>query len=265
MHRLVSVLPIIVTFLVGSITSACMAQSPSDIGSLEAEVAALKEEVTTLRKELDEVLSLGQIKSLLAENRPLNVSMSVEGAPSIGVETAKLTIVEFSDFQCPYCGRHVTNTYPSLKTQYVETGQMKYVFRDFPLGNHKMAPKAAEAAHCAGEQDKFWEMHGELFANQRALQVDLLPTYADNVGVGDAAAFQECLDSGKFAARVETGMEDGARLRVSGTPSFGIGYTEDDGRSVRVIKVIRGAVPLVQFQQTIDELLEGEIPVEGSN
>ena len=77
MHRLVSVLPIIVTILVGSITSACMAQSPSDIGSLETEVAALKEEVTTLRKELDEVLSLASIKSLIAENRPLNVSMRV--------------------------------------------------------------------------------------------------------------------------------------------------------------------------------------------
>ncbi len=265
MNRAVSLLAISVTIFIASVTSACRAQSPADIGSLESEMAALKEEVTTLRKELDEVLSLAQIKSLIAQNRPLNISISVEGAPSIGVETAKLTIVEFSDFQCPYCGRHVTDTYPSLKTQYVETGLMKYVFRDFPLANHKMAPKAAEAAHCAGEQDKFWEMHDEMFANQRALQPDQLSTYAGKVGVDDTAAFQECLDSGRFAAQIETGMQDGAKLRVTGTPSFGIGYTEDDGRSVRVVKVIRGAVPLVQFQQTIDELLEGEMPVEGSN
>jgi protein-disulfide isomerase len=225
----------------------------------------LKEEVAALRKELDEVLALAPIKSLIAENRPLNVNISVDGAPSVGDETAKLTIVEFSDFQCPYCGRHVTNTYPSLKSQYVETGKMKYVFRDYPLANHKLAPKAAEAAHCAGEQERYWAMHDELFANQRALQPDQLPTYAGNVGVGDAAAFQECLDSGKYASQIEIGMQEGAKLRVTGTPSFGIGYTQDDGKSVRVVKVIRGAVPLVQFQATIDELLDGEMPVEGSN
>ncbi len=265
MHRAAQLLAVLVFIFLGSANSACTAQSPSDAGSLEDQVAALKEEVATLRKELDEVLALTPIRSLITENRPLNVDISVEGAPSIGSETAKLTIVEFSDFQCPYCGRHVTNTYPSLKSQYVETGKMKYVFRDFPLSNHKLAPKAAEAAHCAGEQDKFWEMHHELFANQRALQPDKLPSYAGLAGVADSVAFQECLDSGKYASQIETSMEDGAKLRMTGTPSFGIGYTSDDGKSVRVVKVIRGAVPLVQFQAAIDELLDGEMPVERSN
>jgi protein-disulfide isomerase len=265
MHRGTPALVIFVAMLVVSVTSACTAQSAADVQVLETEVSALKEEVATLRKELDEVLALAPIKALIAENRPIDVSMSVAGSPTVGAETAKLTLVEFSDFQCPYCGRHVTDTYPSLKSQYVETGKMKYVFRDYPLANHKLAPKAAEAAHCAGEQDRFWEMHDALFANQRALQPEQLPVYASNVGVADPLAFQECLDSGRFASQVEAGLREGQRLRVTGTPSFGIGYTSDDGNSVRIVKVLRGALPLPQFQAAIDELLDGEPPVEGSN
>jgi protein-disulfide isomerase len=108
-------------------------------------------------------------------------------------------------------------------------------------------------------------MHDELFANQRALQPEQLPVYAANVGVEDAVAFQACLDSGRYAGQIESSMRAGASLGVRGTPSFGLGYTEDDGKSVRVVKLIRGAVPLVQFQAAIDELLEGQAPVEGSD
>ena len=256
------------TFLAGllavTLTSSCTAQGSS--GDLESEVEALKEEVAQLRKELDEVLALAPIQSLIAENRPIDVEMALEGVPTMGKEDAKLTLVEFSDYQCPYCARHVTSTYPTLKQQYVETGQLKYAFFDFPLGNHKLAPKASEAAHCAGEQDLYWEMHDELFSNQRALQPENLPTYAANAGIGDMGAFQECLDSGRYAERVQSAMQEGTKLRVRGTPTFGIGYTQDGGDSVRVVKVLRGAQPLAQFQQAIDELLESDPPpVQGSN
>jgi len=210
---------------------------------LETELAALKEEVATLRKELNEVLALAPIKSLIAENRPVNLSMSVEGAPSIGAETAKLTLVEFSDFQCPYCGRHVTNTYPDLKQQYIETGKMKYVFRDFPLSNHKLAPKAAEAAHCAGEQDKFWEMHDRLWENAGKLQPADLKEHAVALGL-DPGAFGQCLDSGRYAAVVGRDTAAGAQLGVSGTPAFFI-----NGRP------LTGAQPFEAFAQVIEEEL----------
>jgi protein-disulfide isomerase len=247
------------------ITSACTAQSGGDVSALDAEVEALKAEVALLRKELNEVLALAPIKSLIMENRPVNISMSIEEVPTLGASDAKLAIVEFSDFQCPYCGRHVVQTYPTIKKQYIDTGQLKYAFFDFPLGNHKLAPKASESAHCAGEQGKFWEMHDELFANQRALQPENLPTYAANVGVADAAAFAECLDSGRYSDHIEASMQEGTKLSVRGTPTFGIGYTEDGGKSVRVVKVLRGALPLNQFQAAIDELLAGDPSVEGTN
>lgn len=262
MRRVLPTLPVMVAVMMVSITSACTAQSSS--GDLEAEVAALKEEVATLRKELDEVLALAPIQQLIVENRPLDVSLAVDHSPSLGDADAKLTLVEFSDFQCPYCARHATEAYPTIKEEYVETGKLKYVFFDFPLGNHAQAPKASEAAHCAAEQGKFWEMHDELFSNQRALQLEQLPVYASNIGVEDMDAFQECLDSGKYAAHIEGRMQDGAQLRVRGTPSFGLGFTEDGGRSVRVVQLIRGAQPLAQFQAAIDEMLETE-PPSGTN
>ena len=264
MHRSSLMSTLMACLLAVTLTSSCTAQGST--GDLQSEVDALKEEVAKLRKELDEVLALAPIKSLIAENRPIDVSMSLAGIPTQGKEDAKLTIVEFSDYQCPYCGRHVTSTYGPLKQQYVETGQVKYAFFDFPLANHKLAPKASEAAHCAGEQDLFWEMHDELFSNQRALQPENLPTYAANIGIGDAAAFSECLDSGRYAGHIEEAMQEGTKLRVRGTPTFGIGYTQDDGESVRVVKVLRGALPLAQFQAAIDELLENDPPpMEGSN
>lgn len=262
MHRALPTLAVIVVVMMVCVTSACTAQSSPE--ELEAEVAELKDEVAKLRKELDEVLALAPIQQLIMENRPLDISMSVDHSPTLGENDAKLTLIEFSDFQCPYCGRHATNTFPSLMDQYVETGKVKYVFFDFPLGNHKLAPKASEAAHCAGEQGKFWEMHDELFANQRALQPEQLPVYAQQIGVSDMESFQECLDADKYASHIEARMRDGAKLRVSGTPSFGLGYTEDDGKSVRVVKLIRGAQPLPQFQAQIDELLETDPPT-GTN
>jgi protein-disulfide isomerase len=265
MHHIKPLLLAVTAILSMSITSACTAQSGSDVGDLEAEVEALKEEVATLRKELDEVLALAPIQSLIQENRPINITMSVEEVPTIGANDAKVTVVEFSDFQCPYCGRHVTQTYPALKQQYIDSGQLKYAFFDFPLGNHKLAPKASEAAHCAGEQGKFWEMHDELFENQRALQPEQLPGYAANAGVADAAAFQECLDSGRYSDHIEFAMQEGTKLRVRGTPTFGVGYTEDGGKSVRIVKVLRGALPLNQFQAVIDELLEADPSTGGTN
>ena len=266
MKRVAPVSTLFTALIAVSLTGPCTAQSAGpEVEALETEVTALKEEVAQLRKELDEVLALAQIRALIEENRPMNISMSVEGAPAMGSDGAELTLIEFSDFQCPYCARHATQTAPELKNLFVDTGKVKYVFFDFPLGNHSLAPKAAEAARCAGEQDRFWEMHDVLFANQRQLEPERLPAHAGEAGVVDSAAFRECLDSGKYAASIEANMLEGAKLRVRGTPSFGLGYTEDGGRSVRVVKVIRGAQPLAQFQQSIEQLLAAEVPAEGSN
>lgn len=252
-RRLLAIVAIL-SFMFGMLPTETSGQQVSDSDDLSRKVEALQTEVATLRKELDEVLAIPQIRGLIEENRPIDAVLNVADAPFLGDEKAVLTLVEFSDFQCPYCARHVQATYPVLKDQYVAAGKLKYVFFDFPLQNHANAPKAAEAARCAGEQGKFWEMHDHLFANQSQLVPSQLRGHADSLGL-DAVAFTECLDSGKHAEGIRNDMTEGVRLKVRGTPSFGLGYTSEDGTSVHVVDLIRGAQPLGRFQESIDNLL----------
>src|SRR5262245_22375699 len=145
---------------------------------------------------------------------PPRVQIAGEG-PSRGPASAPVSLVVFSDFQCPYCARLVP-TLKQLEDKYGE--RLRVTFRDFPLSIHKDAAKAAEAGRCATEQGKFWPLHDKLFAGQRSLDVTALKRYAGEAGL-DAAAFGKCLDSGKFAAAVQQDMPEGNRLGVSGTPS----------------------------------------------
>jgi protein-disulfide isomerase len=158
----------------------------------------------------------------------------------LGDENAPVTIIEYSDFQCPYCGRLYRNALKDIKENYVDTGKVKFVFRHFPLSFHEFAQKAAEAAECAGEQGKFWEYHDKLFENQNALKIDDLKKYASELGL-DTTQFNDCLDSGKYKERVKSDSSLGQSQGVSGTPaSF-----------VNGIKV-SGAQPFSAFQQIIE-------------
>ena len=181
------------------------------------------------------------------------VRTSVADAPMLGRADAPVTIVEFSDYQCPFCQRFFATTFPALKKEYVGTGKVRYVFRDFPLDRiHAHARKAAEAAHCAGEHDRYWEMHDLLFRNQRALATPQLASHARTVGV-DGAQLEDCLSSGRQAARVERGLIDGAAIGVRGTPTFVVGKTKA-GDLVEGTP-IRGAQPLETFRRIIEQTL----------
>src|SRR6266404_441152 len=154
------------------------------------------------------------------------VRTSVADAPTLGNADAPVTLVEFSDYQCPFCQRFFATTLSALKKHYVDTGKVRYVFRDFPLDQiHPQARKAAEAAHCAGDQGKYWEVHDLLFQNQRALAPSELSEHARNLGL-DAAAFDACLGSHKQAARVSKGHTDGMAAGVQGTPGFVVAKTQ---------------------------------------
>lgn len=178
------------------------------------------------------------VEVLLEEPR---VEVAVGDGPPRGPEDAPVTIVEFSDFQCPYCAR-VNPTLDAIRERYPD--QVRIVFRHFPLDFHKEAPKAAEASRCANEQGKFWEYHDLLFANQRALGVDQLKQYAARLDL-DRSEFDQCLDSGREAAAVQKDVADGRAAGVSGTPAFFI-----NGRFVN------GALPLENFVQAIEAELE---------
>jgi len=129
------------------------------------------------------------------------------------------------------------------------------VVRDFPLESiHPQAFKAAEASYCADEQGKYWEMHDRLFANQKALGVKDLPQHAQALGL-DESKFQQCLDSGKYAARIRKDLTEGQKLGVTGTPGFFLGVTEPNGTEIKAVRQIKGAQPWAAFQGAIDSLL----------
>jgi protein-disulfide isomerase len=173
---------------------------------------------------------------------PPRAALSLDASDrSIGNAAAPVTIVEFSDFQCPYCLRAM----PTLKQLREAYGsKVRLVWKDFPLTQiHPQAFKAAEAGRCAAEQGKFWEYHDKLFGNQQALQPDFLKQYAKDVGM-DAAKFDSCLDSSKYAEQVRDSIAAGARLGVNSTPTIYI-----NGR------ILEGAQPYDNYATVIDEEL----------
>lgn len=184
-------------------------------------------------KVFDELKSKNNYALLLEEPR---VTVEAKG-PSRGPDGAKVTIVEFSDFQCPFCSK-AEDSVSQVMEQYA--GKVKLVFRHFPLSFHPNAEKAAEAAMCAEEQGKFWEMHKVLFANQQKLGVDDLKAHAATLGL-DTAKFNACLDGGSKKAIVEADQKAGSEAGVNGTPAFFING-----------KMLSGALPFAEFKKVID-------------
>ena len=184
----------------------------------------------------EKLKSEAKVEILLAPYRAPRQNVEAKG-PSKGPASAPVTIVEFSDFECPYCGRGEETVAEVVR---VYGDKVRVVYRDLPLPMHPNAPKAAEAAHCAGEQGKYWEMHAKLFANQRALEIPSLKGYAKDLKL-DQAKFDKCLDSGATAALVEEGRKAGTELGITGTPAFFVNGV-----------MISGAQPFDAFKEIID-------------
>jgi protein-disulfide isomerase len=169
------------------------------------------------------------------------------GSPALGPADAPITIVEFSDYECPYCRRWHLETLPRLRAAYPE--QLRFVFRDFPITSiHANAAPAAEAAHCAGEQDAFWEFNEKLFTMELGLSPSAYKQYASGLGL-DEQAFGECVDERRYAKDVQDDFEFAANLGIRSTPTFFI-------NGIALV----GAQPFEVFQQVIDLELAGEIP-----
>jgi len=184
------------------------------------------------------------------------VEVSADDDPVLGEKDAPVTIIEFSDFQCPFCRKFWTDTFEQLKTEYIDTGKVKLIYRDFPLESiHPMAQKSAEAAQCADEEGKFWEYHDKMYGEQNILDSgskegpvkgtaqyseDDLKKWAKDLGL-DSGKFDSCLDDGKYADEVAKDFQDGAQAGVQGTPSFFING-----------KQLSGAQPFSAFKQAID-------------
>ena len=175
----------------------------------------------------------------------------------MGSDSAPVVIVEFSDFQCPFCRKWFIESYPSLKKDYIDSGKVQFVFRDFPLSFHPSAMVAAQAVECADEQKKGWEMHDKVYTEQAKMgagteqfSIDDLKKWASEIGL-NTALFNDCLDSGKFNSEVQGDFSDGSNAGIKGTPSFII--ARRDGSSV---VPINGAQPYTNFKSAIEGMLQ---------
>ncbi len=184
------------------------------------------------------------------------VTLQVNGAPAQGDLGAPVVLIEFTDYQCPFCRRHSNTVLAQLEQSYVATGKLRYVVREFPIGSlHPQAPKAAEAALCAGDHGRYWEMHNLLFRNTNLLDPASLVLHATSLGI-DRASFETCVGTAKYAEQVRANYDLGTKAGVRGTPSFFLGLVDpSDPNKVRATQIISGAQPFETFQRAIDALL----------
>ncbi|MBX7147617.1 thioredoxin domain-containing protein [bacterium] len=204
---------------------------------LMAQVSATKER--TVYNDFIKKLKEGSKVEILMQ-RP-RIEVSADDDPSKGDVDAPIQIIEFSEFQCPFCKKARPTVEQILETY---KGKVHYVFRDFPLSFHKNAPKASEAANCAGDQKKYWEYNHNLWENQKGLEIENLKQYAADLKL-DTKKFNECLDSGKFKAEIDKDIKEGSESGVSGTPAYFINGI-----------FVSGAQPFDRFKEIIDEELD---------
>ncbi len=184
-----------------------------------------------------------------------NVGNAVAGLPTVqnvsidddiilGNPQAPVTVIEFGDYQCPFCGRFFTDAEKQVRDNYVATGKVRMVYRDFPLDNlHPFARPAAEAAECARDQGQYWAYHDLLFTRQDQLPTLNFVSLAKELGLDDAA-FKTCVDTKKYAKEVETDYQDGLKVGVSGTPTAFVNG-----------KMLSGALPYETFKSAIEDAL----------
>jgi protein-disulfide isomerase len=181
-------------------------------------------------------------------------SIDISGEPFKGSPGAKAALIVFSDYQCAYSAGFAKLALPRLEADYLRTGKVRYVMRDLPLASHKHAFKAAEAAHCAGAQGRFWEMHDLLFRNQNALGPPQLTMHAVGLAL-KPVPFQLCLNTRRFAAGIERDMADARSAGINATPTFLVGAVQQGDGRVRVLKTLAGVEKYADLKAALDEVL----------
>jgi protein-disulfide isomerase len=178
---------------------------------------------------------------------PAVPQLAIGADPVIGAPDAPVTVVEFIDYECPYCQRFAQETFPQLKANYIDTGKVRYVARDFPLRNHPRARPAAIAAACAGEQGRFWEMHEALLGAAGQLRDADFDRHAERLGL-DRARFDACRGEARHEARLTADFQAARALGVGGTPSFLVGKSRG---SVAQGRLLQGDEDYAAFERAI--------------
>jgi protein-disulfide isomerase len=226
---------------------------------LAAQVPVNNEGIT--RKQADDILNeLRQIKQILLQQNtakaapepppPARAKVNLEGFQMLGSKTAPLTMVEFTDYQCPFCQRFHVASFPELKKQYIDTGKLRFYSRDLPLDIHSNALRAAEAARCAIEPGKYWQIRDIMGANPDKLDLEHLVGFATELKM-DPAAFRACVTSEKFKPQIQADMVEAMKVGANGTPTFVMGKSTPEGVEG---EVVMGALPFPVFDEKLKAL-----------
>lgn len=244
------------------------ASKPAKSESVKAESVTINMPEGLTRDQADAILNeLKSIHQLLLNPPATRAAAAAPAAPapnekvkmsvgtgwySMGRDDAPVTMVEFTDYQCPFCRRFETESFAQLKKAYIDTGKLRFVSRDLPLEFHPNAPGAAVAARCAGEQNKFWEMRDAMMLDTATdLGPDALVKYGQKTNL-DMTAYSACLKEKKFTSAIQKDTADAGALGISGTPSFVIGKT--DKTEIAGVRIV-GAVPFAVFDSAIKDML----------
>ncbi len=212
------------------------------------------------RQQADEILNeLRQIRQLLEkqakpaapqEPQPTEAKLKLEGAEMLGSKDAPLTIVEFTDYQCPFCQRFFLTTFPELKKSYIDTGKVRFYSRDMPLDFHANAMRAAQAARCAADQKQFWTLRDIMGAHPDKLDMASLVSYASDLKM-DVPKFRGCVESEKYKNAVQSDVMEAMKIGATGTPSFVIGKSTPEGVDG---ELMIGAMPYGMFDDKLKNL-----------
>jgi protein-disulfide isomerase len=238
----------VVLGLVLSVSSNGSAQTADE--QMKKDIEALKEGQQAIQRDLAEIKRLLQSRPAAAPAPDVlpKDPIAITSEPFKGNGTARVALIEFSDYQCPFCSRYAKDVLPQIRAEYIDTGKIKYVFRDMPLAFHKQAFKAAEAAHCAGAQGKFWEMHDALFYNQDKWNGEAtgrprspIADLAKGVGL-DMSKYNACMDADTYRRQIQAHAAEAETRQVGQTPTFIFNGTK-----------VPGALPFDKFKQYVDE------------
>ena len=227
------------------------------VQELRDQQAQMQRELTAIKDFLQQLLQGAKQQQAQGPEIPglVGAMIPTAGEPAMGSPSARVMLIEVSDYQCPFCKRQVQQTFPQLQNEYVKSGKVQYVFVDYPIAQlHPTAARSHEAAACAGDQGKFWEMHISLFNSPVAKEDAMLEKQAQAVGL-DLGQFKSCLSSGRHAASIKDSVTRIERLGIGGTPMTLLGYTPAPGQPMKVEKYIYGALPYKEFKAAIDALL----------
>jgi len=237
-----------------------------EIAALRRQVQELRDQQAQMQQELTAIKNF--LQALMKQARPqgaaqepdvpglIGATVPTAGEPSLGSRSARITIMEVSDYHCPFCKRQAMETFPQIEAEYIRTGKVQYMFVDYPIAQlHPTAARAHEAANCAAEQGKYWELHRGLFNAPVAKDDATLLAVAKGAGL-DAARLQACLTSGKFTGPVQASVQRMEALGIQGTPMILIGLTPAPGEPMKVMKFVYGAQPFGAFKSALDALLQ---------